>query len=112
MGRAATESLRFHGKTGDGHSNMDPDDYEALMRVQRAAGQRAGEMDEVRRERDNLLSILREVYDDLATASETWRDSDAGPLTVPGEPRAAESLDVTAETQGRIRAALAKANHD
>lgn len=43
-----------------------------------------------------LLSLLRQVYDDLCTARETWHDSSTGPATVPGE--ACELREVSSET--------------
>ena len=32
-------------------------------------------------------NLLRKVYEDMLTATETWVDSDAGPATLPGQPR-------------------------
>lgn len=52
------------------------------------------------------LRILLEVRDNLSVASETWRDSAAGPNTIPGEPKPREDLDVSVETQEGIEAVI------
>lgn len=53
-----------------------------------------------------LLAAAKAVLLDLAVACETWRDSDAGPYTVPGEPRPETDLDVSAEVIQELRAAV------
>lgn len=50
---------------------------------------------------------LDAVQEDLAIASERWRDSDAGPATVSLEPKDPDDLDVCMETQDHIRQVLA-----
>ena len=53
-------------------------------------------------------ALLREVYDDLLTATETWRDSSAGPSTVSGDPR--ELQEISPETWAKLCAFYAKEN--
>lgn len=53
-----------------------------------------------------LLTAAKAVLYDLSVACETWRDSDAGPYTVPGESRLETDLDVSAEVIADLRAAI------
>lgn len=55
---------------------------------------------------ERLRQLLRDVLDDIATATETWVDSDAGPASVPGEPRSENDLDIAPETIAAIRSEL------
>ena len=55
-----------------------------------------------------MLEALQSVMEDWQIASETWRDSDAGPATVPGEPRELEetSLETISLVMEALKAAV------